>query len=118
MPTETRSLPNEFSDLQLFVNDWALTTEKERFDRLHSITLDQLKPFYDTMLARMDSILEYLNQFRMGDMPSDARTLFDLSMTFAETAHPLDLKWTDVDFNDAYPWHKFEFRTVSCADQQ
>jgi hypothetical protein len=118
MPTETRLLPDDFSDLQPFVHDWALTTEKDRFDRLHSITIDQLKPFYDTMLARMDAVLDYLNQFRMGGMPSDARTLFDLSMTFAETAHPLDLKWTDVDFNNAYPWQKFEFRTVSCADQQ
>jgi hypothetical protein len=37
-------------------------------------------------------------------------------MTFAETAHPIDLNWNDVDFPDAYPWDKFEFRTVSAAD--
>jgi hypothetical protein len=118
MAEQSRSLPEPFADLQAFVDKWALTTEKERFDLLHSITLDQLRPFYETMLPRMDAVLDYLNQFRMGDMPSDARTLFDLSMTFAETAHPLDLKWTHVDFNDAYPWQKFEFRTVSCTDQQ
>jgi hypothetical protein len=110
-----RMLPPRFAELAPFVADWALSTERDRFLRLHTVTIDVLRPFYEAMLARMDEVLDYLNQYDMDSLPADARTLFDLAMTFAETAHPIDLKWSDVDFNDAYPWQKFEFRTVSCA---
>ena len=49
-----------------------------------------------------------------GSVPGEA-VLADgnLSLAFAETAHPIDLGWSDVDFTDAYPWDRFEFRTVS-----
>jgi hypothetical protein len=110
---ENRRLPEQFAALQGFVQDWALTNERDRFHKLHSVTLDQLRPFYDAMLSRMSEILPYLNQYKLGALPDDAKTLFDLAMTFSETAHPLDLKWTDIDFTDAYPWQKFEFRSVS-----
>lgn len=106
-------LPHPFADLQPWVAEWALTTERDRFRKLHSVTLSQLKAFYDAMLPRMDEVLPYLNQYSIGSMPPDAQMLFDLSMTFAETAHPVDLKWNDVDFPQAYDWDKFEFRTVS-----
>jgi hypothetical protein len=110
----TRPLPAAFADLLPFVADWALATEEARFRRLHGVTLAQLRPFYDAMLPRMDAVLDHLNRYDVDALPPEARTLFELSMTFAETAHPIDLKWRDVDFNDAYPWQKFEFRSVSC----
>jgi hypothetical protein len=110
---ENRPLPEPFSELARFVPEWALTNERDRFHKLHSVTIEQLRPFYDAMLPRMKEILPYLNEYKLGALPDDARTLFDLAMTFSETAHPIDLKWTDVDFTDAYPWQKFEFRSVS-----
>lgn len=110
---DTRQLPEPFADLQAFVPDWGLATEQQRFLKLHSVTLDQLRVFYDAMLPRMDPILDYLDQYTISAMPEHAKALYQLAMTFAETAHPLDLRWRDVDFPDAYTWQKFEFRTVS-----
>lgn len=110
---DTRPLPAPFADLSTFVNDWALPSEQARFHKLHTTSLEELRRFYDAMLPRMDEILAYLNQYSLTAMPADAGTLFDLAITFAETAHPIDLKWDDVDFSNAYPWDKFEFRTVS-----
>ena len=108
-----RHLPVAFSDLTPFVAEWALRTERERYLKLHSVTLEHLRVFYDAMLPRMDEVLTYLNQWEVQNLPPDARTLFDLTMTFSETAHPLDLNWKHVDFTNAYPWQGFEFRTVS-----
>jgi hypothetical protein len=108
-----RVLPEPFADLQGFVPDWGLATEQERFKKLHSVTLGQLREFYDAMLPRMDLVLDYLDQYTISAMPEDATVLYQLAMTFAETAHPVDLRWNDVDFPDAYSWQKFEFRTVS-----
>lgn len=110
---KARPLPAQFSDLAEFVAAWALPTERERFHKLHTSTLEELRRFYDAMLPRMNEILAWLNQYKVSDMPEDARTLFDLSLAFAETAHPIDLGWSDVDFNNAYPWDKFQFGTVS-----
>jgi hypothetical protein len=108
-------LPEAFADLAPFVDEWALGSEQQRFHKLHAVTIDQLRVFYDAMLPRLQAVLQHLNQYRIGELPEGERTLFDLAMTFAETAHPIDLKWKDVDFPDAYPWPKFEFRTVSAG---
>jgi hypothetical protein len=110
------SLPLKFGDLEVFVSDWALKSEVARFNKLHQVTLPQLRVFYDAMLPKIEEILLYLNQYKIQELPADAKILFYLAMTFAETAHPIDLNWADVDFPDAYPWDKFEFRTVSAAE--
>lgn len=111
----SRMLPEAFADLEPYVDEWALTCERDRFMRLHSATIDELRAFYDAMLPRLEQVLQYLNQWKIGELPPQALTLYDLALTFAETAHPIDLKWKDVDFPDAYPWQQFEFRTVSAG---
>lgn len=110
-----RKLPDAFADLQPWVAEWALASEQERFRKLHAVTLEQLRSFYDAMLPRLPAVLQHLDAHRIGALPDEERTLFDLAMTFAETAHPVDLKWKDVDFPGAYAWQKLEFRTVSAA---
>jgi len=111
----SRKLPEAFSALQPYVDDWALTSERERFVKLHSVGIEQLRAFYEAMLPRLQAVLDHLNRFSIRELPEEERTLFDLAMTFAETAHPIDLKWQDVDFPAAYPWQKFEFRSVSAG---
>lgn len=110
----TSRLPDLFSDLEPLVEHWCLPTEQARYLKLHSVNIEDLRAFYQQMLPRMEAVLQYLNQFKVSDLPPAERCLFDLAMTFAETAHPIDLGWQDVDFNEAYPWQAFEFRTVSC----
>ena len=107
-------LPAAFSDLEPLVEQWCLPTEQARYLKLHSVSIAELRIFYDRMMPRMEAVLQHLNQFQVSGLPEAERRLFDLAMTFAETAHPIDLGWHDVDFNDAYPWQAFEFRTVSC----
>ncbi|MEY4644004.1 MAG: hypothetical protein RLZZ596_835 [Pseudomonadota bacterium] len=108
-------LPVAFADLEYLIADWALESEEARFKKLHSVSLDELRSFYQTMLKRLPDILMFLKQCQLTDMSPQARKLFDLAMTFVETSHPLDLGWKDTDFPGAYKWQAFEFRTVSCA---
>jgi hypothetical protein len=75
--------------------------------------LPQLKVFYDAMLPEMDAVMEFLKTQPLEGMQQEAMNLYHLAMTFAETAHPLDLGWKDVDFPSAFPWERMEFRTVS-----
>jgi hypothetical protein len=111
----SRELPTAFAALQPFVDGWTLTSEQDRFKKLHTSTIDDLRSFHGAVMPLLQQMLDYLNQWKIGELPEDAQTLYDLTMTFAETAHPVDLRWKDVDFPDAYAWDKFEFRTVSAG---
>lgn len=108
-------LPEGFGDLDPFVADWALDNERDRYLKLHRSRIEELKAFYDAVFARIDEIIDRLNQVPLDAFSPQETTLMNLAMTFAETAHPIDLNWKDVDFNDAYTWEKFDFRGVSLA---
>jgi hypothetical protein len=107
------NLPSGFSKLESFVPEWALANERDRYNKLHHSSLAQLKVFYDAMLPEMEAVMEFLKTQPLEGMQPEATNLYHLAMTFAETAHPLDLGWKDVDFPSAFPWERMEFRTVS-----
>lgn len=106
LPTQ---LPAEFADLQPFAAEWALPSEQARYLKLHAVTLDQLRTFYEAVFPRVDAIVAYLNQYQRGQLPAEALALYNLALTFTETSHPIDLRWRDVDFDDAYDWRAFGF---------
>ena len=95
----TRLLPKQFSALESFVADWALPTEAERLAKLTRTSIVDLKAFYE---YRAEEMRSYLSSFRLDAMPDDAKTLFDLLLTFIETAHPIELNWTTTDIDDAF----------------
>lgn len=95
----TRLLPKQFSALESFVADWALPTEAERLAKLTRTSIVDLKAFYDAMFGRAEEMRSYLSSFRLDAMPDDAKTLFDLLLTFIETAHPIELNWTTTDID-------------------
>jgi len=107
-PTAGRELPPQFSDLQPWVADWALECERDRLAKLVAIEIADLRPFFDAMLPRIPAIKDYLDQFPLDAMPPQARTLFDLALTFMETAHPIDLNWKITDIEDKFPHERFK----------
>ena len=110
-----RSLPPEFADLNRFVPEWALVTEKERYFKLLSRDIDTLRPFFDAMLPRAREITAYLSRFPLGQMPADAQVLYDLMLTFVETAHPIELKWTQTNIEDTVAADRLQFHGPSAA---
>ena len=113
MPENSNALPAQFAKLSPWVSEWALHSEEARYLKLHAVTFDQLKAFYDAMLPEMDAIMLFLKTQPVEGMALDADNLYRLAMTFAETAHPLDLGWRDTDFPSAFPWERMGFRSVS-----
>lgn len=106
-------LPPQFESLCGWVPGWALGNERERYLKLHASTLEELRAFYDAMLPQMDAVMEFLKTQPLEGMQPEAQNLYHLAMTFAETAHPLDLGWKDIDFPSAFAWDRMEFRSVS-----
>jgi hypothetical protein len=78
-------LPAQFQDLEKWTA-WSLATEQERSDKRQASTMADVKAFYDAMLARMEEVLSYLDQFSVDDLPEDATRLFYLMLSLAEVA--------------------------------
>ena len=78
-------LPKQFHGLEQWLA-WSLATEQERSDRRQASTMDDIKAFYDAMLARMEEVLPYLDQFSVDALPEDATRLFYLMLSLAEVA--------------------------------
>ena len=82
----TTRLPNSFTDLEVFVADWSLATQREREEKRAASTAEELKLVYKILLPRLDPMLEYLNQYPLDKLPADAKRLFYLTLSFAEVA--------------------------------
>ena len=78
-------LPTQFRDLEQWMA-WSLATEQERSARRQASTMKDIKTFYAVMLARMEEVLPYLDQFSGDALPEDATRLFYLMLSLAEVA--------------------------------
>ena len=78
-------LPEQFKDLEQWMA-WSLETEGERSDRRQASAMEDITAFYEAMLARMDEVLSYLEQFSLEELPDDAKRLFYLTLSLAEVA--------------------------------
>jgi hypothetical protein len=106
--TGKATLPVQFRDLEPFVAEWAQPNERERLAKLIRVSLVELKSFYDAVYPRAEEIKTYLSEFKLDSMPDDAQKLLDLLLTFVETAHPIELKWTTTDIDDAFSLERMQ----------
>ena len=81
-----RLLPESFTDLEPLAEKWSLATQNQREDRRRASPPAELRALYDTVLPRMDAVLDYVDQFPLDDMPEDARQLLYLTFSLAEVA--------------------------------
>ena len=78
-------LPAQFYELEQW-KEWSLATEQERSVKRQASTMEDIKTFYTAMLARMEEVLPYLEQFSVDNLPEDATRLFYLTLSLAEVA--------------------------------
>jgi hypothetical protein len=83
------TLPPEFADLEPFA-DWALATERERYAKRLSSTMDELQAFYDAALPRLDDAATYLEQFSLDDLPEDALRLLYVCYSLINASFPVE----------------------------
>jgi len=84
-------LPEVFADLERFAGPWAVATETERSRKRQGSTMEEIQAFYEAMLPRTETILSYLNQFPLHEMPEDAKRLLYLTLSLAEVAPAVEL---------------------------
>ena len=81
------ALPQEFADLERFVTaGWAQPREHDRWTRRVRSSVAEIRDFYDTLLARMDAIVEYLDHHPLDEVPEGDRPLLYLALAFMDVA--------------------------------
>ena len=86
MPSQ---LPPEFADLEPFA-DWALPTERERYAKRLSSTMDELHAFYDAAFPRLEDAAVYLEQLPLDALPEDATRLLQLCYSLINVSFPIE----------------------------
>ena len=83
-------LPAEFADLEPFA-EWAVPTERARYQKRLSKTMDELQAFYDAAFARLDAGASYLEQYDVDDMPDEAKRLVWLFCSLVTVSFPVEV---------------------------
>jgi hypothetical protein len=83
-------LPADFSDLEAFA-DWAIPTERARYAKRLSSTMDELQAFYDAAFPRMEAATSYLEQYDVNDLPEDAQRLLWLYCSLVTVSFPVEV---------------------------
>jgi len=83
-------LPADFADLEPFA-DWAIPTERSRYDKRLASTMDELQTFYDAALPRMEPAMSYLEQYDMNDLPEDGKRLLWLYCSLVTVSFPVEV---------------------------
>jgi hypothetical protein len=53
--------------------------------------MEEIQAFYAALLARMEAVIAYLDQFPLDSMPADAQRLMYLTLSLAEVAPAVEL---------------------------
>lgn len=84
-------LPEGFEDLEVLAPRWAVATEAERQAVRRNCTSGELRGFYDTLLPRLQAVLDAADGYPLGEMPPDVEQLFLMALSLAEVAPHVEL---------------------------
>ena len=79
-------LPAPFANLEPLAERWSLATQQERENRRRASSPAEIRAVYDALLLRMDTILDYLNQYTLDNLSEEAKRLMYLTFALAEVA--------------------------------
>jgi hypothetical protein len=85
-----KTLPPDFADLEPYA-DWALPTERERYDKRIASTMGELQAFYDAAFPRLEEATAYLEQYSLDALPDDATRLLWLYCALVTVSFPVEV---------------------------
>lgn len=94
------ALASQFADIEhLITAGWAIGDEAARNRQRRASSMAELQAFYNTLLPRMDAIIQHLNQQSLLALAPGDQTLLDLALMFMEVAPAVEI-YKDPDV----PW--------------
>ena len=108
-------LPRGFEELETWAGEWAMPTQNTRWDKRLASTREELLDFYNAVLPHLESILEHVDQYPLGELPEQSARLFDLALMHAEIAPNVELY--DGDPNVPHSFEEKRFIAVHGNDR-
>lgn len=106
----SKKLPAGFADLEPLVERWALPTETQRNRQHLSCSFEEVKEYYNTLLARAEAIIAHLNELeangRPSSIPQESKNLFYLLLSLAEVSQSVEMHG-QVGVVDGFPSHRW-----------
>jgi hypothetical protein len=97
-------LPSRFSELEPFAEPWCLATESERYARRLASSMAEMQAFYDAFFPRLEEAIEYCDQYRLDELPPDARRLLQLVYSLVMVAMSVEVFSQPKAVNAADAW--------------
>jgi hypothetical protein len=88
---DVRLLPEGFAALQPFVAYWSVPTTQQRRDRREAATMDEIRAFYEPMLAHAPAAIAHLEPLPIADLPPASRELMQLLLALAHVSMATEL---------------------------
>jgi hypothetical protein len=95
MPT----FPAAFVELEPFAG-WALRTERERYTKRLSSSMDDLQAFYDAAFPRLEEMMDYIDGFDLQALPDDAGRLLWMGYSLVNVSFPVEV-WRQARVPDS-----------------
>ncbi|MER5183448.1 hypothetical protein ABT009_34745 [Streptomyces sp. NPDC002896] len=91
--------PPEFADLEPFA-DWAIPTERARYAKRISSTMEELDTFYNAAFPHLESGTSYLEKVEMENISEEDKHLLWLFCALVTVAFPVEA-WRQPKVPDA-----------------
>src|SRR5688500_3377888 len=82
--------PPEFADLEPYA-EWALPTERARYEKRLGSTMDQLQAFYDAVFPRLESATDYLKGVELEGISEENTRLLWLFCSLVTVSFPVEV---------------------------
>lgn len=102
-----RRLPEGFSALEPFVDDWVLPDSRARAAKRQASDMDAIREFYAAMQPVAESALAYLARYAPDELPPGGTVLLKLMLALAEVSTAVE--WYDsATVPDSFEFSRFE----------
>lgn len=97
------SLPKGFAELEKFASRWAGSDTAARVAAREQSSMEEIREFYDAMLARADDAVALIDRHSLHDLPDDVGTLCRLMLGLAHAASAVETLGTPRVPTAPYP---------------
>lgn len=112
-PEKINDLPDGFESLLQFSQNWGnIQTQKDRYLKRQSSTIEELREFHSTASPLLGKVFDYLDSFEYGDLPPKEARLFRIMLGLIEAAQAVEIFGTPSVPYTPYPHSCYELEDI------
>ena len=92
-------LPADYADLEQYA-EWVLPTERERYAKRLSSSMDEMQAFYDTAFPRLEQSVDYLKGVSLDGISDEDQNLLWLFESLVNISFPIEV-WRQAKVPDS-----------------